>query len=56
VHEEKRKVRLVKKKFKGFPLFFTFKNFQTAFTGKLKQWASRRRRHCRRYRCVIVVA
>jgi hypothetical protein len=43
------------KKFKGFPLFFAFKNFQTALMGDIKQWASRHRRHrlcyCRRHRC-----
>jgi hypothetical protein len=39
-----------KKKFKGFPLFFIFKNFKTAFLGDIKQWASRHRRHCLRYR------
>jgi hypothetical protein len=39
-----------KKKFKGFPLLFIFKNFKTAFLGDIKQWASRHRRHCLRYR------
>jgi hypothetical protein len=44
-----------KKKFKGFPLFFIFKNFKTAFFCDIKQWASRhrlcyRRRHRRRHR------
>jgi fatty-acid desaturase len=39
-----------KKKFKGFPLFFILKNFKTAFQGDIKQWASRHRRHCHRYR------
>jgi hypothetical protein len=30
-----------KKKFKGFPMFFTFGNFKTAFLGDMKQWWSR---------------
>jgi hypothetical protein len=34
-----------KKKFKGFPLFFIFKNFKKAFLGDIKQWESRLRRH-----------
>jgi hypothetical protein len=38
-----------KKNFKGFPLFFMFKNFKTAFPGDIKQWASRQRRQ-RRHR------
>jgi hypothetical protein len=33
-----------KKKFKGFPLFFISKNFKTALSGDIKQWASRHRR------------
>jgi hypothetical protein len=32
-----------KKKFKGFPLFFIFKIFKTAFLGDIKRWASRHR-------------
>jgi hypothetical protein len=43
-----------KKKFKGFPMFFTSKFFKTALIGDLKQWWSRhyRQRSCyhRRYR------
>jgi hypothetical protein len=35
---------LKEKKLKGFPLFFTFKSFQTTLLGDIKQWASR---HCR---------
>jgi hypothetical protein len=35
------------KKFKGFPLFFTFEKFQTALLGDIKQWVSRQRQ-CRR--------
>jgi hypothetical protein len=30
-----------KKKFKGFPMFFTFENFKRAFLGDMKQWWSR---------------
>jgi hypothetical protein len=26
------------KKFKGFPMFFTFENFKRAFLGDMKQW------------------
>jgi hypothetical protein len=26
------------KKFKGFPMFFTFENFKRAFLGGMKQW------------------
>jgi hypothetical protein len=47
------KVSAFKKKCKGFPMFFTFKNFQTALMGDLKLWTSRhyrRRRRRRRYR------
>jgi hypothetical protein len=29
------------KKFKGFPMFFTFENFERAFLGSIKQWWSR---------------
>ncbi|SAM04576.1 hypothetical protein [Absidia glauca] len=39
-----------KKKFKGFPLFFMSKNFKTALSCDIKQWASRHRRHRLRYR------
>jgi hypothetical protein len=39
-----------KKKFKGFPLFFIFKFFQTALFCDIRQWASRHRRHRLRYR------
>jgi hypothetical protein len=39
-----------KRKFKGFPLFFIFKIFETAFLGDIKQWATRHRRHRLRYR------
>jgi hypothetical protein len=38
-----------KKKFKGFPLFFIFEIFKTAFLGDIKQWASRHRHHRLRY-------
>jgi hypothetical protein len=44
------KVSARKKKFKGFPLFFIFKNFKTALFCDIKQWASRHRRHRHRYR------
>jgi hypothetical protein len=37
-----------KKKFKGFLMFFTLQNFETALVGDMKLWLSRRRR--RRYR------
>jgi hypothetical protein len=47
--------RKKKKKFKGFPLFFIFKNFQTALFCDIKQWASHycchRLRYSRRHRC-----
>jgi hypothetical protein len=36
--------------FKGFPLFFIFKNFKTALFCDIKQWGSCRRRHHLRYR------
>jgi hypothetical protein len=36
------------KKCEGFPLFFTFKIFQTALFCDIKQWASRHRRYRRR--------
>jgi hypothetical protein len=38
-----------KKKFKGFPLFFIFEIFKTAFLGDTRQWASHHRRHRHRY-------
>jgi hypothetical protein len=38
------------KKFKGFPLFFISKIFETALSCDIKQWASRHRRHRLRYR------
>jgi hypothetical protein len=40
-----------KKKFKGFPLFFIFKNFKTALFCDIKHWASCYRYHRHRYRC-----
>jgi hypothetical protein len=30
-----------KKKFKGFPMFSTFENFQSAFLSDMKQWWNR---------------
>jgi hypothetical protein len=38
-----------KKKFKGFPLFFIFKNFKTALFCDIKQRPSHHRRHRLRY-------
>jgi hypothetical protein len=38
------------KKSKGFPLFFRLKNFQTALSSDIKQWASRQCHHRRFYR------
>jgi hypothetical protein len=46
-------VSVRKKKFKGFPMSFRFKDFQTPLFCDIKQWASRHRRHlhhCHRYR------
>jgi hypothetical protein len=44
----------LKKKFKGFPMFFTFENFKKSLLGDMKQWWSRlshdRRLYCRRHR------
>jgi hypothetical protein len=40
----------LKKKFKGFPLFFTSKIFKTALIGDLKQWWCRHYRRRRFYR------
>jgi hypothetical protein len=36
------KMRAPKKKFKGFPMFFTFENFKSAFLGDMKHCWSRR--------------
>jgi hypothetical protein len=43
--------RRKKKIVRGFPLFFPFKNFQTALLGDIKQWMSRQRQYRRHYRC-----
>ena len=40
-----------KKKFKGFPLFFIFKFFETALSCDIKQWASRHRHRRSRSIC-----
>ncbi|SAM04055.1 hypothetical protein [Absidia glauca] len=40
----------IKKKFKGFPMFFTFENFKRAFLDDMKQWCSRHWHRRRRYR------
>jgi hypothetical protein len=34
------KMSAEEKKFKGFPMFFTFENFKRAFLGDMKQWWS----------------
>jgi hypothetical protein len=35
------KLSAKEKKFKGFPMFFTFENFKRAFLGDMRQWWSR---------------
>jgi hypothetical protein len=35
------KMSAPKKNFKGFPMFFTFENFKSAFLGVMRQWWSR---------------
>jgi hypothetical protein len=40
----------MKKKFKGFPMLFIFKNFKIALFCDVKRGASRHRRHRLRYR------
>jgi hypothetical protein len=42
------KVGALKKNCEGFPLFFTLKNFKSAFVGDIKLWSSRHYRHRRR--------
>jgi hypothetical protein len=35
------KMSAEEKKFKGFPMFFTFENFKKSILGDMKQWWSR---------------